>query len=448
MFKGIVKMFNLQGTSNPQGAGGSLDSWTPPKTYPFDWWQRNMKGKDTNANTTVEACVATISQTLSMLPLQHTKRLPSGEIEILENSHASKVIRKPSPFQTKSEFLVDIVRTLLLEGNGYAIATRNGNYQIDALYPVRRLSPMVSPDYKEVYYSGGGYDLFQPEEMIPARNVLHLRMHTTTHPLKGETPLTNAALSASTGTSIQGHTNRFFENMARPSGVLETDMTLTKEQANQLREMFNDVATGQDTGGMPILTAGLKYHPLTMSATDAEIIKAYDMSREDIASVFRVPPMLLGMDAKQTSVNAEQILKFWVSTGLGFIMEHIENRLDTLFDLPVNEHLNFDTDFILSPNFKDRIDGYKSAVTGGLMTPNEFRAKEGLAPTDGGDKCYIQQQNVPLDVSTELAEATIAASKKTVAGSGEKLPPKEEELKDKELAIYMAKAMTKIERTM
>ena len=400
--KALTKMFNLEGCSNPSGVGG-----VAPKSYPWNYWQKGMKVEDVATNPTVEACVATISQTIAMLPIYH-KRVSdkSGEVRV-KKSLPVQTLYKPNPFQTKSEFMVDLVRNMLLEGNGYGVVKRDNSYRIKYIYPQSKMSPYVSYDNEDVYYSGVSSDLIRLEDMIPSRDVLHIKMHTTTHPLRGVTPLVAATISASSGNSIQGHINRFFQNMSRPSGVLSTDMTLSPDQTLELRARFNKLSQDLNTGGLPILSSGLKYLPVSMSAVDAEIIETYKMTKSDICSVFRVPPALIGDMEKATFANTEALMKFWVSSGLGFIIEHLENSLNKLFNLPLNESIEFDTNFLLQADFKGRMDGYKVAVTGGFMTPNEARKKENLKPLEGGDDLYMQMQNVPLELTGQKLQSDI-----------------------------------------
>jgi hypothetical protein len=42
------------------------------------------------------------------------------------------------------------------------------------------------------------------------------------------------------------------------------------------------------------------------------------------------------------------------------------------------------------------VDGLTKAIQGGLMTPNEARARESLSPVPHGDRVYVQQQMVEL----------------------------------------------------
>ena len=399
-----MKHWNLQGSSNPSGMSDYTDV---PHSFPWDWWQKDMKIEESYTNTTVEACVATISQTIAMLPVRHLREEKDGGLVEVKNSAAFRVLRKPNPFQTKSAFWVDFVRSMLLQGEGFGVVTRNNRFEIDAIYPQMKMSPYVSIDNKDVYYSFGDNRLVDMDNVIPGRDVLAVRMHTKNHPLIGVTPLEAAKLPASVGNSIQGHEDRFFRNMSRPSGVLTTDMTLSAEQTKELRKRFNEQAQVLATGGLPILTSGLKFETVSLSATDAEIIEAYKLTKEDIASVYRIPLALLGVMDKASFNNVEQLMRFWVASGLGYIVEHLENALDELFKLPANEHINFDVEFLLESDFKSRMDGLKQGVQGGVMTINEARKKEKLPRKEGCDEPMVQMQMVPVGLTGDKMEAEI-----------------------------------------
>ncbi len=364
-----------------------------------DGYQSGLDILDRNnpeMNTTVESCVSTISQTVAMLPVHHYREKEGGGNEIITTSAASRILRKPNPYQTKSDFFLGYTRALLLRGNAYSVATRNNRHEIDALYPQNMMEVYVSKDYKDVYYSSDDDILidFKPDRFIPSRDIYHTRLNTKEHPLVGVSPLTAMAISAMTGNSIQGHENRFFTNMARPSGVISTDMQLSGEQTKELRKRFNENSQGMNTGGTTILTNGLKFQQISMSAIDSEIIETYKMTKMDIASVYRVPMPLIGSMDSATFNNVEALYKFWISGSLGFLLDHLEEGLHELFNLPPDEFINFDTDYLLRSDFQSRIDGFAKGVQGGVYTPNEVRAKEGLSSKPNGDDIYLQAQMV------------------------------------------------------
>lgn len=390
----VAKTFNLQGGSNPNGV---------PSSYGWQWWQNDLKPQDAQNNTSVEACVGTISQTVAMLPIKHYKLNEDGGTTVIKNSAATRVLRKPNSYQTRSDFLLNLSRNLLLTGNGYGVVDRNKRFEVSAIHIQNSMSPRITLDKRDVFYdtSGNGIDgILDTKTFVPARDVLHIKLHTPRHPLVGETPLMAALLSASIGSNIQAHEDKFFQNMSRPSGVLETDLTLDADQSRALRERFQERSQGSGSGDLPILSSGLKFKPLVMNAVDAQIVETYKMTIADIARVYRVPLTLVNALEQASYNNVEQLMKFWISSGLGFILDHMELSLNELFGLPSDEFLNFDTDYLLRSDFKSRLEGLSKAVQGGIYSPNEARKKEGLEPKENGDDIYFQAQMVRVGEST------------------------------------------------
>jgi phage portal protein BeeE len=126
-----------------------------------------------------------------------------------------------------------------------------------------------SDEDAEIFYRLNGNDLIEqqfPNQQIiePARNVWHVRLHCNgqyPRPLVGATPLAAALGDLATYENIKQQQDQFFQNSARPSAVLSTDLNLSAEQVQQLRDRFNDAAKGMHAGGVPILTHDLKVLP-------------------------------------------------------------------------------------------------------------------------------------------------------------------------------------------
>jgi hypothetical protein len=66
--------------------------------------------------------------------------------------------------------------------------------------------------------------------------------------------------------------------------------------------------------------------------------------------------------------------------------------------------MEFNPDVLLRTNFEARINGLTKAIGGGLYSPNEARAREGLGAVDFGDEPRVQQQNVPLSAVGQMPE--------------------------------------------
>ena len=355
----------------------------------------------------VEACVSAYAQTVAMCPGNHWRELGNGGRERVTTSALSRILRAPNDYQTISDFLLNAVRSLYLDGNAYALALRNDRFEVDTLHLMhpRQCYPQIVGG--EIYYALGGNDVIsgridatdlEAMRYVPARDVLHIRLHTPRHVLVGDTPLTAAALAVGAGNAMMAQSIAFYNNQSRPSGVLQTDMVLTPAQVTELRARWDDQARGLAAGGTPILTSGLKFQPISVSQADAQFAEAQKMSDQQIAEVFRVPLAIIGSEA-QPMGSTEALMNFWIGGGLGFALNQVELAIDRLFGLSKidGEYSELDSSVLMRSAFKDRIDGLTKAVQGGVFSVNEARALESLPAATDGDAPRLQAQVVPLD---------------------------------------------------
>lgn len=396
------------GPINPTVDGGLATSW------PSNWWQKNYTPLMYGENATVNGCVDAYAQTLATLPVRHIRRKSNGGKEIITTSAASRVLRKPNGYQTRTDFMLNLVRNLYFSGNAYGFATRNNRFEVDHIHllPVRGTRPYIDPETKSIFYGVGENPLVGDiDSLIPQRDIFHLRLHCPRHPLEGVTVLENCVLALQSNNALLGHQAAFFTNMSRPSGILSTDTTLTKDQFRQLQSAWRDKSQGLNSGEVPMLHSGFKFQSLSLNSQDAQIIQAYAMTVEDIARAFRIPLPLIG-DLRQVGFNnVEQLVNYWLATGLGFLIEHVELAFASFFELPPGESIECDTKALLRTDFAARIDALTKGIQGGLYAPNEARAEEGLPEAEYGDEPRLQAQVVPLSqVAVQSAAGAPAAN--------------------------------------
>lgn len=388
----------------------------------INWWQLGYDPTSISSQSAmVEACLSAYSQTVAMCPGTHWRLKGNGGRERVTNSALSRILRKPNSYQSISDFLLNGVRALYAEGNCYALALRNDRFEITELHLMdsRQSYPQVAVT-GDVFYHLGGNDVIERQLkpgdklIVPQRDVLHIRLHTnrkSPRPLVGETPLVAAMMDMAAGSAITRQQLQFYLNQARPSAVLSTDAVLKQEQVAQLRQMWAEQSKGLEQGcgpgGTPILTAGLKVQPWSTPGKDAQIAEVMKMSDEKIALAFRIPLAILGLGGAQTFNSVELLMGSWISSGLGFCLNHVEVAFDGLFGLKgqPEEYTEFDTAALLRSAFKDRIDGLVRAVQGGVLSPNEARVSEGYPEVPHGDEPRVQQQVVPLSAAAGIPAA-------------------------------------------
>ena len=332
----------------------------------------------------VEACVSAYAQTVAMLPGEHWRINDKGGRDRVKTSSLSRLLRHPNDYQSISDFMLNATRALYLDGNTYALALRNARFEIDELH---LMDPTLSyprlAENGDIFYQLAGNHVIEKRLgsgplVVPQRDVLHIRLHTVRHrwpvPLVGESPIVAAYSDIGVNAAIGRQQLRYYLNEARPSAVLSTDLKLDKDQVASLRSLWNDQARGLHQGGTPILTSGLKVQPWAVSGKDAATAEMMKLSNEHIALAFRIPLQILGLGG--TNYQSTEVLnQSWISSGLGFALNHIEESIGLLFALKgqPDEYVEFDTAALLRSAMKDRIESLARGVQGGIFAPNEAR---------------------------------------------------------------------------
>lgn len=388
------------------------DGWLSASAGRFlNWWQMGYSPQPYGeCSAMVEACVGRYSQTVAMCATEgdHWKRLDNGGRERITNSALSRILRRPNDYQSISDFMMNLTRRLYTHGEAFALAIRNDRNEIAELHLMMSGMAMVAVD-GSIFYNLGGNEVierrFNLGYPIPARDVLHVRLHTPKHPLKGVSPiLANTLDLAMTGAALNQQIS-FYVNQARPSFMLETDEKLTLEQTRELRRAWDEQTKGDNAGGTPILTWGLKAKPVVSSPRDGQLAEIMKMSDQNIALAFQMPLQVLGLGGT-TFASTELLMQSWIASGLGFCLNHIEEAFGQLFRLKgvPDEYVEFSTKALLRSAFKDRMEGLARGVISGIYSPDEARADFELAEVEGGHGKMprVQQQVVPLSYGTDL----------------------------------------------
>jgi HK97 family phage portal protein len=385
------------------------DGYRPQLGALMNWWQSGFSLQPYgDCNAMVEACVSAYSQTVAMCPGGHWRSLGNGGRELVRNSALSRIIKRPNDYQSMSDLLLNLTRRLYEKGESFGLAIRNDRNEIAELHLMRYGYPYVGED-GSIFYSLSGndivdrkYDLSNP---IPARDVLHVRLHCQRHDLKGESPILATALDLAMAGAALNQQIAFYLNQARPSFLLQTDEKLTAEQTLQLRELWDKQTQGDNAGGTPILTWGLKANPITTTASDGMLAEMLRMTNEKIALAYRVPLQILGI-GNTPFASTEALMSSWKASGLGFALNHIEEAFGLLFRLSgmPDEYLEFDTDALLRSNFKELVEGLARSTISGIHSPDEARAAISLpaVPDGHGAMPRVQQQVVPLSYGSDL----------------------------------------------
>lgn len=369
----------------------------------MNWWQLGHSLRPYgDCGAMVEACVSAYAQTVAMCPGDHWVALANGGRERVTNSAAARIIRRPNDYQSMSDLLLNMTRRLYTNGEAYALAMRNNRNEVVELHWMRDGYPHIAAD-GSIFYSLSGNEIvdgrFDLRNPIPARDVLHVRLHTPRHALKGESPILSAALDLQMSGAALTQQINYYLNQARPSFMLETDEKLNPVQTAQLRASWDAQTQGENAGKTPILAWGLKAKPAGFNPQDSQLAEMLKMTDQNVALSFRMPLQILGIGGTPFA-STEALMSAWKSTGLGFCLNHVEEAFGLLFRLKgfPEEYIEFDTNALLRSSFKETLEALSSA-THRVMAPNEARRMIDLPATSGGDEILVQQQDIPLSMA-------------------------------------------------
>lgn len=388
-------------------------------------WQRNITNanpRDPNllAYSGVYACVTIIMQDMAKMALRSMRLAADGITEeVNKASPYHRLLRKPNTYQTSIQFMMLYMACRLLRGNVYVYQEfdmRGVPKAWHLLHPDRTIA-LVDPETKDVFYEFTPHqtDMFKVigfekggKWCIPARFIIHDRINCLWHPLIGTSPLFAAAVTAMTGGRILMNTERLFANMARPSGALTSDGEIRDGTAERLKREFEANYSEGNIGKTAVLGDGLKWTPMVMTSTDAQLIEQLKWTIEDVARCFRVPMYLLADVTRMTYKNSEQAAQGYFSGCLQYHVEDIELLFTNAFNMDESlEYVAFDIRSMFRMDMQERFNAYKAGIAAAVLAPNEARRWEGLGPVAGGEEPRMQMQYVPL--STPVVDPTAPA---------------------------------------
>ncbi|MDR6216178.1 phage portal protein [Paracidovorax wautersii] len=396
--KGIV-------TAQPRGlvsphTDGVWHDITPAQPPGYFQMDINVRPETVLSFPAVFACVSLIYNDIGKLRTRLMQQQASGIWTESANPAYSPVLRRPNHYQNQIQFKQWWICSKLTWGNTYALKIRDGRGVVVALYILDPglVQPLIAPD-GSIFYQLGQDNLSGLKDatvFVPASEIIHDRMNCMFHPLVGVSPLFAASLPASGGLEMLRDSRRFFNQGAKPSGLLVAPGEIADEDAKRLQTYWNDNFTGPNSGKVAVVGDNLKYEPIRMTASDAQTKEQITLTSEMVAQVFHVPAFKVGgpIPAGQKVGDLNQI---YFNDALHSLIEEMELCLDDGLSLPLGYRTELELENLLRMDPATNAEVIVKLVGGGVKTPNEGRRELNLAPLLGGDTVYMQQQDMPLD---------------------------------------------------
>ena len=349
----------------------------------------------------IYAAVTRIANTVASIPVHVYKGRERQDTHPLE-----KLLNlSPNPSMSAYIFKQTMEAFRNTEGMAYALIIRDGLGEItrlDVLDPTR-VRPLIERDSREIWYDimleGKTYP-------IPGYMVLALK-HMSANGISGIRPLDVLRGSLDYDAEVKEISLNQLDGINHGVMLEVPGQALDETRKAQIVADFLDAyeSSGQR---VLVLEGGIKATTFNQSPVDAQLMDVERITRNRVATVYNLPPHMLGDYSDTSFSTAEQQMQEFLQLTIIPIVQQWEDELNRKLlsdaDYKVGYRFRFDTDSLIRADMVAMANKYQMAIRGGWMRMNEVREREGLPPDPNGDELMCARDIIPLRIMVEHPE--------------------------------------------
>jgi HK97 family phage portal protein len=417
--------------SKPAATPTSLPS---PIAIATDWsWLRGGFGTDSNEVVSPESAltipevysaVRVLAELISCMPLNLVKKTTSGHQIQIDNPIHDLFSAAVNPQTTSVEWLEQLVTNLMVDGNAYSQIIRSvDGSRVLGLYGLPPDSVQVNRltsgaiEYRVQTYKG--------QVVLPENEVLCVKLNSR-NGLHGMSPVKQCAQLLGSSLAVSRYSARFFSNNSVPPVILTVPMgvKVKPEDKPKMRAAFEEMQGGSSQHRTAVLDNGMDVKVLAFDPQSSQMCETQDALRNRVASIFRVPPWILGDTSKLTSGNLQELRQDLVTSVLRPLAKRIEAQIYLKILRPIDPslHAHFDFADLLKGNAEETATAVGLGRQWSTMTIDESRVLEGRNPLGGvmGSSLLVPVNMSVVDSSGNVLvhpSANTAAPEPTTEGA-------------------------------
>lgn len=355
----------------------------------------------------IYAAVTRIANTVASIPVDVYKGRERQDTHPLE-----KLLNlSPNPSMSAYIFKQTMEAFRNTEGMAYALIIRDGLGEItrlDVLDPTR-VRPLIERDSREIWY-----DITLEGKMypIPGYMVLALK-HMSANGISGIRPLDVLRGSLDYDAEVKEISLNQLDGINHGVMLEVPGQALDETRKAQIVADFLDAyeSSGQR---VLVLEGGIKATTFNQSPVDAQLMDVERITRNRVATVYNLPPHMLGDYSDTSFSTAEQQMQEFLQLTIIPIVQQWEDELNRKLlsdaDYKAGYRFRFDTDSLIRADMVAMANKYQMAIRGGWMRMNEVREREGLPPDPNGDELMCARDVIPLRIMVEHPELLLTGS--------------------------------------
>ena len=329
----------------------------------------------------------------------------------LDNNSRPRIIVRPNPFTTPRDFYRDTAWSMASRGEAWWwVAKRDTDGTALSLLPVNPAEVAVTENERDLRYP----IIEWRGRRMPNEDMRQITLAKEPGTLRGVGPLQLCGAAVSVAVEAQEWAANFFASGGYPSVVLKSEVDLTEAESAALKAQWANTPPN-----MPrVTTPNYSIEEFGANPQGAQMLQARDFQVGDVARMFGIPSSMLDYSPPGSSLTYQNLEmefdKFVRACLWPNYLEAIEQAISDL--LTRSTVARFNIDALLRADIKTRYEVYASGVGSGVLTPEEARTMEGLAPGDveNAPVPFAQPQAVPGRLPIQERTAQFRCDGKTL----------------------------------
>jgi HK97 family phage portal protein len=352
----------------------------------------------------IYAAVSRISNAIASMPLHLYK---GHELQV---GHPLERIVSLQPNVNFSSFgFIQTMEALRnTEGNAYALIVPDAlgvAKRLDILQP-SRVRPQRHPETKEMWYVITLDDM-KPYP-VPGCQLIVVR-HISANGEIGIRPIDVLRDSLDYDKQVKDLSLHQLDGVNHGVFLTVPNTGLGEKERQKVIDDFLD-AYEKSGQRVVVLEGGLTATVFNQTAIDAKVLDVERITRNRVATVYNIPPHLLGDYTTASPATAEQqMLEFLQLTMTPIVTQweqELNRKLLTTADYTAGYKFRFEVDAMRRADTATMAEKNQKAIRGGWMKPNDARLREGLPPDPNGDELLVSRDLVPLRLVVSEEEGT------------------------------------------
>jgi HK97 family phage portal protein len=297
-------------------------------------------------------------------------------------SEQPKLLKEPSSFSTRYDFIGDTVSSMVEAGEAFwwvPETTRDYDGYPTELMVVPANEVQIEWDENRLVRQYTWRGRRMKAHAGRATDFIHIPLNRRSTELHGRTWLKDCAASFATMLTAERYAADFYVSAAIPSGVIKVPITISDGDAKKLKQQFME---GQRTRTPAVLSGGIDYAATQTNPYEAQLIDTRRFGVTEVARASGIPASILLVEmqgAFDVYTNLEAVYEEACrSTLFPSYLNPIEAALSRL--LPRSQTVRFSARELLRLSEKARWDVYKVGIETGVILPEEARLSEALPP--------------------------------------------------------------------